>query len=314
MKLNGTVNSGIVWEAFQRGLSYYTDTTARLMDGTYNPTYSGAGLFSTGVKVATWWSNSRNKAKLFKGGGSSGELSYAGTFHVINTTYIGYGPLGTIRNVKIWKKVLTDTQLTNMTSATDSVSRGATTSTTVNVSQNSQMTEGLVGFWSFNGGDVNGTTVFDRSGSYANGTLVGSPVRTFGKVGQAISFDGADDVVTVGSSISGVKTVSFWIRPHSTTQSILDLNGTQSVDITSGTVHANGFSGETVYVDGAVSSTVPTTDWHHVVITTGSSFNASALTLGKISGAYFSGKLDEVRLYNQTLSSDAVRQLYNLGS
>jgi len=220
---------------------------------------------------------------------------------------------GAIRNVRIWKKALTDTQLINLTSTNTQVSQSAVKKVTVNTSQNTKQTSGLVGLWSFNGTDIIGTTAYDRSGNSRNGTLVGGATKTIGKVGQAISFDGVDDYVNMSASYNGVKSVSFWIKPNTTTQSILELNGTDKITASGGTIAVAGFNGDaTVYVNGAVSSTI-TNDWKHVVVTTPTGLNATAFTLGLSGGVYFAGKLDEVRLYNRVLSASEVKQLYNIG-
>ena len=50
-------------------------------------------------------------------------------------------------------------------------------------------TTGLVGYWKFDG------NASDSSGLGNNGTLVGGPTFTTGKIGQALSFDGVDDFV-----------------------------------------------------------------------------------------------------------------------
>jgi hypothetical protein len=63
--------------------------------------------------------------------------------------------------------------------------------------QSDLVTSGLVGYWSFNGGDMSGTTATDRGSGGNNGTLTNGPVRVTGITGQAIDFDGADDYVTV---------------------------------------------------------------------------------------------------------------------
>ena len=42
------------------------------------------------------------------------------------------------------------------------------------------LTEGLVGFWSFDGADMSGSTAYDRSGQGNNGTLTNGPVRVAG--------------------------------------------------------------------------------------------------------------------------------------
>lgn len=45
------------------------------------------------------------------------------------------------------------------------------------------LNSGLVGYWSFNGPDMAGLSAYDRSGSYATGTLVNGPKRVAGKIG-----------------------------------------------------------------------------------------------------------------------------------
>ena len=92
-------------------------------------------------------------------------------------------------------------------------------STTINSSENSEATNGLVGLWSFNGADVSGTTAYDRSGQGNNGTLTNGPTVTAGKIGQALRFDGSDDYVSLGSNRAGATknaiTVSYvtWVKP-----------------------------------------------------------------------------------------------------
>src|SRR3989344_4178985 len=68
------------------------------------------------------------------------------------------------------------------------------------------LSEGLVGYWSFNDNDMaqspSNTFAMDRSGSGNNGTLTGGPTRTIGKIGQGLSFDGVDDYVDSGTPAS----------------------------------------------------------------------------------------------------------------
>ncbi len=52
-----------------------------------------------------------------------------------------------------------------------------------------------IGQWRFDEGS--GTTAVDSSGSGHDGTLVGGPVWTTGRLGQGLSFDGVDDRVDV---------------------------------------------------------------------------------------------------------------------
>jgi hypothetical protein len=55
------------------------------------------------------------------------------------------------------------------------------------------LNSGLVGFWSFNAGDMAGTMAYDWSGQGNNGTLTNEPRRVGGRIGQGLSFDGVDD-------------------------------------------------------------------------------------------------------------------------
>jgi len=94
-------------------------------------------------------------------------------------------------------------------------------STTINSSENSEFTNGLVGLWSFNGADVSGTTAYDRSGQGNNGTLTNGPTVTTGKIGQALSFDGVNQYVTMGNTndiTTGDFTLAYWMKPDNISQ------------------------------------------------------------------------------------------------
>jgi len=86
----------------------------------------------------------------------------------------------------------------------------------INASQNNQITNGLVGLWSFNGSDIDGNEAYDRSGNGNKGTITGNTTRTIGKVGQALDFDGSGDYVDIADSditdITGAISVSAWIK------------------------------------------------------------------------------------------------------
>jgi len=81
---------------------------------------------------------------------------------------------------------------------------------------------GLVGWWTFDGKDMAGNYAFDKSGNGNRGTLTGTnglPVRTVGKIGQGLSFDGVDDNVNVGDidALDGASqfTISAWVYQRS---------------------------------------------------------------------------------------------------
>ena len=59
---------------------------------------------------------------------------------------------------------------------------------------------GLAGAWGFNEGS--GTTTADASGNGNTATLVNGPTWVAGKYGNGLSFDGANDNLTVANSTS----------------------------------------------------------------------------------------------------------------
>jgi len=132
--------------------------------------------------------------------------------------------------------------------------------------------------------------------------------------GSCIDFDGTDDYVIGGSVSTGVQTVSFWFNPDSTSEYILDLDGSSYVNATSGTVGTNGFTSPTVYVDGAISSTIVVNKWQHITITTGTSINATSTDIGRYGGNYFDGKIDDVRIYNYARTPAQIAWDYNRGA
>jgi len=187
---------------------------------------------------------------------------------------------------------------------------------TVNVTVPGPTSSILVGHWTLDGNDVvwgdTSTEIKDVSGyaKHGNSSNLAAGSATAGRIGQGIVFNGTSDSVSLGSVYNGVKTVAFWVKPNSTTQSIIDLNATATVDINAGTVRGNNFSTPTVYVDGAATTTFPDTAWHHIAITTATGINASAAYLGKIASSYFGGTLDDIRFYSTEFTATQVADLY----
>jgi len=86
-------------------------------------------------------------------------------------------------------------------------------STDCNSDPGSCMTKGLVAYWSFDEGS--GNIAYDSSGNGNHGTLINGPKWTQGKIGGALSFDGVNDLINFGSSVSlypgtGSLTVEMW--------------------------------------------------------------------------------------------------------
>ena len=100
------------------------------------------------------------------------------------------------------------------------------------------LTNGLVGYWSFDGKDMAGNTAYDRSGNNNNGTLTNGPTRAIGKIGHGLSFDGVDDYVDSGTASVlddlGPVSISAWIYPRSEGESGVGAIVTKDTALTSG--------------------------------------------------------------------------------
>jgi PKD repeat protein len=192
---------------------------------------------------------------------------------------------------------------------------------------------GLVAAFGFEEGS--GTTTSDASGSANNGTLNGATWTAAGKYGNALSFNGSGAVVTVPNSaslgLSGAMTVEAWVYPTSVggwqpvvykyndlyyllgsnpganepatgvgdtaTAGDMISSGT-SLAVNTWTHLAGTYDGTTIrlYVNGAQVASTPHT---------GSiSSSGNPLTIGgnTADGNYFTGVIDEVRVYNQALT------------
>lgn len=116
---NSNVNSGIVSKALGIGpLNYNSDIGISFIDGTNTHVFAYGQQFSSGIrKVAARWSGPAGTMKIFKDGGASPEGAYNGAFTGGSEILIGQNNFfGSIRNIKIWSRVLSDSELMSMTS------------------------------------------------------------------------------------------------------------------------------------------------------------------------------------------------------
>ena len=173
-----------------------------------------------------------------------------------------------------------------------------------------------VGLWHLDETGGSGAYLKDSSSSANNGTPNGTTVVN-GVIGKARNFNGTSDYINIGGLSGGtaIQSIEFWAYPTSTTTYFIDLDGgTHYIWANAGTVTATGFTSPTIYVNGAVSSTIVANQWQHIAVTTGTSFNASNTTIGKHSSSYMSGKLDEIRISNIARTSEAIAEDYRMGA
>jgi N-acetylneuraminic acid mutarotase len=209
---------------------------------------------------------------------------------------------------------------------------------------------GLVGWWRFD--ETSGMVAHDSSGNDSHGAFGSgsqAPTRVTGKIGGALSFDGVNDFVSINSANipnnpTNITQVA-WVKSSSITPTqsvILTRRHTAYVDhdwptlmIVNGNILISGDD------DGANSSASSTSNvcngvWRFVVgIKSGTQYSlyvdgfldGSLINPHVMSGSnedlhighhgawnkYFTGLLDEVRIYDRALSAAEVQALYNLG-
>jgi hypothetical protein len=100
------------------------------------------------------------------------------------------------------------------------------------------LSDGLVGWWTFDGKDMYQNTAIDKSGQGNHGILTNGPKRVIGRIGQALEFDGVNNNYVIQSPIAasltnlGPMSVSAWIRPRSA--------GSGDCGMVTGTAHSLG--------------------------------------------------------------------------
>ncbi|HMJ34003.1 MAG TPA: LamG-like jellyroll fold domain-containing protein [Baekduia sp.] len=198
---------------------------------------------------------------------------------------------------------------------------------------------GLVGQWGFD--EASGTTATDGTGNGLNGSITGAVRSSTGKFGGALSFNGTSDVVSVADNakldLTTGMTLEGWVNPttlagswrtvgikentgalvyalyatnntnmpsgHVSTPAESDTRGTGTVPLNAWTHLATTYDGATLkmYVNGTLASSKAVT---------GSMPNsAGALRFGgnNVWGEYFSGRLDELRLYSRALTQAQIQ-------
>jgi len=206
---------------------------------------------------------------------------------------------------------------------------------------------GLIGWWP---GDGNANDIVDGN----HGTLQGGASFGTGLVGQAFSFDGIDDFVQVPDSDLWAFTSDFaiemWVNFNSDPGGTLIHPGAIFISNSEGGGQLNKWSfqlGEgklAFHINGpsingyflAQADFSPTLNqWYHLAVTrTGNIYtiyingisagsetndvvipNPNApLTIGQGEGFFLDGLMDEVAIYNRSLSPSEIESIYNAGS
>src|SRR3989344_8640118 len=189
----------------------------------------------------------------------------------------------------------------------------------------------------------NGTRAVDVSGNANHGTFNGGPVwNSSGKYGSAVTFDGVNDYILLPTiSIANDITVSAWVYSDNFERNMMvvekaNVNAQWALFFeNAGTPGLKWAGGAADY--GCITSSFPTNNqWHHIAAT--QSGTACSIYIdgvlndtgtntaigngnGQIyissydgAGYFFNGSIDEVRIYNRSLSGREITQLYNVSN
>jgi hypothetical protein len=199
--------------------------------------------------------------------------------------------------------------------------------------ENAFLSYGLVGYWS---GDDN---ALDYSGKGNDGTLSGA-TYTNGKFGKAFGFDGVNDYINFTSKtydLSSGTTFSFWAKRTNGDHIVFSSGATNSyqrlIFLGSGYVGQLYFESNTNADDctAVPSSTTYDDNWHYYTLTIkdyictfyrdGINVTGDAgpltnnITIRKMgvgqSTYFFNGSIDDVRIWNRSLSQAEIRRLYS---
>jgi len=201
----------------------------------------------------------------------------------------------------------------------------------------------LLGHWTL---DDNGTTAADGSSNGNHGTLIGSPAWTTGKIGGALSFGGAGDYVEIPNAASLDITNSFsiaaWVKPGNTGSRAqvfnggsyqLRLNGLRTEFLIHDIDADQGNQWGNIVLQGTA---LPENEWSYLVasydpgtrqmqiyingepdgeglLTTGGNGTVDNIPGKRFisSQSYpFSGVIDDIWLFNSTLTAADVRTQY----
>lgn len=254
---------------------------------------------------------------------------------------------GSIDDVRIYNRELSASEISKLYTAGGGKA---------NVSATQYISNGLVGYWTFDGKNMTNSTAIDSSSSGNTGTLTNMTTTANaikGKIGQALNFIGANSTyISNGSNIitgNSARSISYWAKGTGTDKIAVGLGtaagGTANAAFAfapQSSTSANIYGGTAPYDESAISLSLNLLDgnWHHIVVTwdalnTGTlniygdgaligtrtrSAGAAYNTQGGIIignwydfNRYFSGSIDDVRVYNRALSPAEVLTLYKLG-
>lgn len=125
---------------------------------------------------------------------------------------------------------------------------------------------------------------------------------------RVMDFNGASSVIE-STLADNVNTISFWCKPNSADESIIDLGGGNTITIASGVLTAAW--ADDIYVNGQSGTAILHPEWNHIVCRVDTALALTDIDIGKISTAFFDGKLSDVIFVDGIVSDNKISQMYS---
>jgi parallel beta-helix repeat protein len=299
--------------------------------------YGNGSINSTSVTAGTNWTGlSGNSTK----GSNTWTLYCNNSANAINSTSVTF----TVDNTNPTLNVYSPVNTSNYNSSSVFINVSSSEEGTGMIVPN--LDNSLVSWWRMD--DVNASGSPSDYLGVNNGTAFGDAIQTdAGKFGKGFNFDGSGDYINVSSNtgnlgITGNITISTWIYANYAKKSQNIINKYQANSPWKGYSIALGQqasdTGKFDYWDGTAWRTsnyiVPDKTWTHLVVTqniTNITFYVNGAPVSSITGAalsiattepfligcnaggnpYFNGSIDEVMIFNRSLSASEITSLYN---
>ncbi|HVV39412.1 MAG TPA: LamG domain-containing protein [Candidatus Paceibacterota bacterium] len=259
-----------------------------------------------------------------------------------------YPFIGNIDELRVYSRALSASEIAGLYSQGAAQINTPSTNSAID----STLGTGLVGLWTFDGADLT-DKIYDRSGSgnnaYFDSASATSSRKAIGKLGQGLRWPGTAAyarVATFSNPPSSAMSICAWIKTSSDgvllniNRNVGNIVNEGIFKIATGKLLFWDYNGSSYgFVDGSGYSNTTVTNgmWHHICFTKngtagtyyldgaadGTKTGGLSISYGtadwvlaadyRDSSTYFSGSMDDVRIYNRTLSAAEIKQLYLLG-